>query len=136
MKIEDQVCPFQQANELAGHIKLDTLWSWVILDGDDEDSARLILTEKADQEDEEILIIAAPTVAEFGIIIPCEIVTGNSVIYTAISRNGRKFRRTHQIFGPPDKIIEIDYGNEAEARANALEWLIDNNYLIAKELKL
>ena len=79
--------------------------------------------------------LPAPDVAELGVVLPCVIVTGNSIIYTTVSRNGVKFRRSQDVHGLPDKSVEINYGNEAQARCAALIWLIENDYLKPEDIK-
>ena len=130
MRLKDQVCSFEQSNELAAYIKLNTLWSWVILDGDDPDSARLILTEKSDLEDEECIIIPAPTTAELGILLLCR-------HYLVDWTGGKTFIRSRKSNMIEHVIKKHPWPKtEAQSRADAVIWLIKKGCINVEDLKL
>lgn len=134
MKLEDQICPVYEANELAGFIKLDTHYTYILMDGEDLDDARLIKTstyEKWYKKNTEYIPCPAPTFAELCNALPEDICIDNvkwsithckydsefcTDIMDAEGFDGsfRCFTNEHSITQPP---------------AEALIWLYENNHI-------
>jgi hypothetical protein len=137
MKIEDQVCSFGQAEELARlGVNIETYFEWVRLESDcidyqSDNWAEPILMLKETRETCEAHIVfhyPAPTCSELGILL-----SGYQIILTP--NDG------WEVFDPDGFahgfLAEYcDKLPETAARAEALIWLIDEKYIDPKDLKL
>jgi hypothetical protein len=130
MRIEDQVCSFEQA------VKLSVLMPESLDDRErlfywEEDGSKIIYN------DEWMSSLAvyypAYTVAELGVLLPISVVV-DGVYQIVSSDKWENGYRTH-IGGTGGKASFI-YETEAESRAYALIWLIENGHIKAKDLKL
>lgn len=133
MKIEDTVCSLKQSKKLAElGVKLDTLYVWF------RHTNKFVSSVKSHKwflmrsfERTQMLHaerFPALTVAELGVLLFPDQVFFNPEcgLWGLIDSDGCE---TH--------ILENSYSfNETQARADALIWLIENEYVNAKELKL
>jgi hypothetical protein len=129
MKIEDQMCSFEQARKLKSlGLNIETLWSYEV-------DTREIVHDASDCILKD-LYIPAPTVAELGSLLP-KIITVDEIEYF---HSGS--RMNHAGFFSMAYENDNQYlgtwmeETEAQARAEALIWLIENGYVDPKELKL
>jgi hypothetical protein len=134
MKIEDQVCSFKQAKKLAElGIDLPTMYRWQVDQsrGDGESSPKLVLSD-----------YPAPTVAELGLLLPTVINLDEEDLYlqgTIGNRRGEFYYIWFQSSlsnGEWEIFPSIEQETEAMARADALIWLIENDYVDVAELAL
>lgn len=124
MKIEDQVCGFDQAEKLA-YLKLKTTWCWwkTIVKGD---PVTLILRSEITGKLGEFL--PSPTVSELGVLL------NKYQVVLHLTNGWQIFDR----IGSPHFFTEFQThkGLEAYRRAEALIWLLENGYLKPGDLKL
>ena len=126
MKLEDQVCTLEQAKKLRLlDLKAKSEFNWVL------HSARekWQVTRKYSPNDFSFLPpLDAYTVAELGVLLEA---THFYVFYingsATIENKANHFLSVHKI---------NDLLTEARARANALIWLIENEYVKVEDLKL
>jgi hypothetical protein len=131
MRIEDQVCSFEQAKKLVKlGVILDTQWCWIR-------PTTYLEYKIALRRGLELSIeppIATPTVAELGILLPythpdnsdCRLVCVKGLYdFTVFYEPLKGFPR-----------LQFIAVTEAQARTEALIWLIENHYISAKDLKL
>lgn len=143
MKIEDQVCTSEQAQQLVElGVVLKTEKEWWIF-GINVKS--LTISQPGYNFDNwKILpkIFSAPNVAELGILLPDEILIEDYLCELKLQKYGNDSWVTgySQIRTDEKKSIEYqmsagEYTTEAQARCAALIWLIENKYLDIGELK-
>jgi hypothetical protein len=123
MKLEDQVCSFEQAERLKNLIAaLQTYFCY-------SDTGRIFIREAFSDIFPEAIFYPAPTVAEFGVLLGKYKVKGNFY--------GKQWTlyQTEPFYFDLLDICPINT-QEAQARAEALIWLIENDLLIPGELKL
>jgi hypothetical protein len=143
MKIEDQVCSFEQAKKLVGMgLNLDTLFRFYLLTNDHDYRLARNLHEaysfdellEITTEGKEVNVFPAPTVAELGVLLPythpdnsdCRLVCVKGLYdFTVFYEPLKGFPR-----------LQFIAVTEAQARAEALIWLIENKYLDPKTLTL
>jgi hypothetical protein len=144
MKIEDQVCSFKQAKKLAElGIDLPTMYRWQVDQsrGDGESSPKLVLSAKSGKKDS-AKDYPAPTVAELGLLLPTVINLDEEDLYlqgTIGNRRGEFYYIWFQSSlsnGEWEIFPSIEQETEAMARADALIWLIENDYVDVAELAL
>lgn len=124
MELIDQVCSFQQANEIAGYVKLETHFSYIIFESEDEDSAKLVTTFEANNAPGDYIVIPAPNVAELGILLgPYQ------VFYRREPEIDENYWGIYYDYNLPIVWLpgEFDDKPEAQARADALIWLVEND---------
>ena len=122
MKIKDQICSFEQAKKLLElGVKLNTLWSYWTPDGYENEK---IVVYQADLYEHPYY--PAPTVAEFGVLLGDFQVGFHwwdiKLYYVQLFLDGI--------------LMECRKETEAQARAEALIWLIENRYIKPEDLKL
>lgn len=142
MKIEDQVAAFEQAKKLVAlGVKIDTQFYWVEAPSDLRDTA-LITKAQIDEADSMGWFnpIPAPTVAELGLLLPKEMRFKNidgDIIGSLTFYFFEGEWVTDYMLPDSGESLETFIGRtEAQARAEALIWLLENNYLNPKDLKL
>lgn len=138
MKLEDQVCSFTQAQKLVA-LGLDVC-SYFLWQKNDNLPAIVVSEEQNGPKNSSCY--PALTVAELGVLLPAEISVDDEDLYLQSTIGNRKgeFHYLWFQFGVDnaewDLFPAIEQDTEALARADALIWLIENNYLNPAELKL
>jgi hypothetical protein len=128
MKLEDQVCSFVQAKDFERrHIFIDTEKVWVLYRR--KDNPMLMTKEEFFKlPNHPYSGFIAPNVAELGDVF-IRLGFGGSLPY--------KNKDNDNKWEMPDFLYEGDnLFTEAQARSDALIWLIDNDYIIPKGQKL
>jgi len=144
MRIEDQVCTFEQAEKLVElGVSLKTVYSWK--DGSDQKgekpAPKLMLSSKCHDRNNS-RIYPAPTVAELGILLPTEINLEEEDLYLQGTIGNRQGEFYYIWFQSSLDNVEwelfpaIEEDTEAGARSESLIWLIENDYINAADLKL
>jgi hypothetical protein len=139
MKLEKQVCSFMQAKKLSDlGLKAVTYFYWV--KGENEEPT--LIPCPANPETIRKKIYPAPTVAELGILLPAEITYEDEDLYlqgTMGNRPGEFYYIWFQ-FATDNAEWElfpaIEEDTEAEARAEALIWLMENGIVKPENLNL
>ena len=135
MKIENTVCTLEQAREIhkSGVENLSTLF---VFGMGPDNIWKLQLNIEYCGESEYCSFIPAYTVAELGILLPWR---GNNYEFI-VGQESNGFVHRLKIWSPGSNHVDLYYIekiSEAEARADALIWLINNEYIInTNELKL
>ena len=130
MKKEDQVCTLVQARKLVElDVKLSTLFYWVV--GNDE--PRLVSSDQV-RDAMDVEKYPAPTVAELGMLLPWQISLEDEDLYLQGTIGNRQGEFYYIWFQSSIDNVEwelfpaIERDTEAEARAEALIWLIENEF--------
>jgi hypothetical protein len=138
MKIENQVCSPEQAKELAERgVKIKTVFRhgfWV-------DESYNTIFHSSEPKGYGFFngytFFPAPTVAELGVLLPCYIEVesigpgDDGKRYFSSFRDDEGFRSEFA-----NEYTSDLYATEAQARAAALIWLLDNKYIKQEDLKL
>jgi hypothetical protein len=135
MKLEDQCCAVEQARELVRlGVNIETCFEWVRLESDcidyqlDNWTEPVLMSREMREACEAHIVFhyPAPTVGELGVLL------GK---FTVMKYANDKCWRLYDDKGILRKCIS-QVNNEAQARADALIWLIRDNYITPGELKL
>jgi hypothetical protein len=144
MELEKQCCTVEQAKELIRlGVNVETCFEWVrfesdCFDADLDDWAEPILMSREAREACEAHIVfhySAPTVAELGVILPWRGVHYEFIV----TQESNYLVHRLKIWTPGSPVVDLTYiekMNEAEARADALIWLIRNKYIDPKGITL
>jgi hypothetical protein len=134
MRIEDQVCSFEQAEKLkALGVTTPSEFHWVLNSA--QEDWRVV--RKGSLIDFSFLpYLEAYTVAELGILLPIDCISVCNLWKYSSSRTRDYFIVKLTTFTTKHKDKFFSYKSEAQARAEALIWLIENHYIAAKDLKL
>ncbi len=144
MKKEDQVCTFEQAKKLSElGVDLPTLFCWHSTGQyqSNEDQFVLVLTDELKGSNDSVCY-PAPTVAELGTLIPYEISLEDEDLYLQGTIGNRQGDFYYIWFQSSIDNVEwelfpaIERETEAEARAEALIWLIDNEFIKTADMAL
>ena len=136
MKLEDQVCSFDQARKI--NIDCESLYVWVMRNPDSD--PELMLREDWFLARENCRRFAwdawsAYTVAELGILLGCyQLHYDYYEVLWKVTRQSSKLPKKAVEF--IKVIINIAPNDEAQARATALIWLIENDFVNVEDLKL
>ena len=150
MRIEDQVCTFDQAKKLDKYLPrpYDSLFRYYEINsnGVGHLGSKLHDIFPDDQVEKfdngSVSAYAAYTVAELGVLLPSSIIVSSVKYYQKTKKIDHRFqcfyhKAFHDSFGPNGFVPHRDwYQAEAEARAAALIWLIENGYVKVEDLKL
>lgn len=137
MRLEDQVCTFEQAKELVElELHLESFWIYKHRD-EIRESSNFIRIQRE-------YMWPTYTVAELGVLLPSNITVSSVKYYQDTKKIDLENRfqcfyhkALHDSFGPDGFVPHRDwYQAEAEARAAALIWLIENGYVKVEDLKL
>lgn len=144
MKIKEQVCTLEQARRLSElGAKLDTVFKWIVEEKGRENSpsAEIIysglVTEPADG-----ILLPAPNSSELGMLLPSMIMLDDEDLFlqgTIGNRGGGFYCIWFQSSIDNvewDEFPAVEKDTEAEARAEALIWLIENGYVNVSDLEL
>lgn len=133
MKSEDQVCATEQAKKLKElGVMIETQFVWTrskeLLVYDEFYSAIKDYPEEFD---------SAPNVAELGVLLPANIDTEyySYHLFSGRSVSGNYFVG-YETEPLKDDFAQFTNSNEAQARAEALIWLLENKYIKPEDLKL
>lgn len=127
MRLENQVCTFEQANKLAGHFRLESLFAYYVNQTTKENGVALTTILESNPRNGDILY-PAYTVAELGFVL-----WWINIIKIEIDVS-RKCFHLYNIY--LEYYIKRNIENEAQARAEALIWLIENNLIKVEDFKL
>jgi hypothetical protein len=132
MRIEDQVITFDQAALIYSHgVRIDNcLFHWCQNKHTGEN--KIFLAEISPPSYEWVYLFPAYTVAELGVLLGIGTRLSHDVTKCGFNDNwlvGEKF-------GNSTTHIVTDVENEAQARAAALIWLIENGHIKVEDLKL
>ncbi len=140
MKIEEQVCSYSQAKRLAElGLRLPTLFHWV----PGEKSGDAVPAFLGDQDLPDSVAkeqYPAPTVAELGLLLPTEISLDDEDLYLQGTIGNRRREFYYIWFQSSIDNVEwelfpsIEKETEAVARAEALIWLIENEFVKVENL--
>jgi hypothetical protein len=142
MKIEDQVCSFEQAKKLIDlGVVLDTTYYYYTPDGY-MNERKLIHCDYVPSNSNGYPYYPAPNVAELGVLIPkfVSIIGPDDELWESCMPTtywfDEQWNMDFQWFETWESIYVVNGETEAQARAEALIWLINNNYIIQGDLKL
>ena len=138
MKIENQVCTIDQAKKIkALGVDLKTYFSWVN-NGDDNPSYEVLPTLQI--TDPSKTIYPAPTVAELGDLLPSSVSLEDEDLFIQGSLGNRKGEFHYIWFQSSLDNVEwelfpaVERDTEAEARCEALIWLLENDFVTKEDL--
>lgn len=142
MKLEKQVCSFTQAKKLAElSLCVDSLFNWKLTTEGSESISEVVFsqTEKIVPAD----LLPALTVAELGLLLPSVVQYDEDEDYYLQGSIGNREGEFYYIWFQSsldnvewELFPSIEKDTEAEARAEALIWLIENGYVDPKTLTL
>jgi len=144
MKNEEMVCSIEQAKALEKlGVKINTYFVWVESDPIDEANTTEVLViprlKKLDACSKGYNYVSfAPNVAELGVLLPKILSADQDLMYLKIClavggwRTGYVSSECIPIFCHDVPVLE----NEAQSRAEALIWIIENKHTKVEDLKL
>ena len=140
MKLDEQVCSYSQAKKLAQlGFTSTTQFYWITSESFGKTDPVLVSVQDQ-QTSAEGSFYAAPTVAELGILLPTEISHEDELYYlqgTIGNRQGEFYYIWFQSSldnAEWELFPSIEKDTEAEARAEALIWLIENDFVSVEKL--
>ncbi len=142
MRLEEQVCSMEQAKKLVDlGLQLSTCYYW-LEQGNVGMETQTLLSESDITSIADAHFYPAPTVAELGILLPTEITDEDEDYYLQGSIGDRRGEFFYIWFQSALDNIEwelfpaIEKDTEAEARAEALIWLLENGMVKPENLRL
>ncbi len=143
MKLEEQVCTFDQSVKLAElGVNLTTAFYWVANGNGQGDPVKIRLGLKEDGHQTAESCYPAYTTAELGILLPYELNLEEEDLYIQGTIGNRRGEFYYIWFQSSLDNVEwelfpaIEKDTEAQARADALIWLIENNYVSVADLTI
>ena len=143
MKLEDQVCTFEQSLKLAElGVALPTTFYWSAKGKDRSDPAAFKLTIKEENDETADTCYSAFTTAELGILLPYELNLEDEDLYIQGTIGNRRGEFYYIWFQSSLDNVEwelfpaIERDTEAQARADALIWLIENEFVRVADLSI
>lgn len=143
MKLEDQVCTFNQAVKLAElGVNLSSAFYWIAEGKGQSDPAKFKLAVKEEDHDSADTCYPAFTTAELGILLPYELNLEDEDLYIQGTIGNRRGEFYYIWFQSSLDNVEwelfpaIEKDTEAQARADALIWLIENDFVSTADLAI
>ncbi len=143
MKVEDQVCTIEQAKRFVElGIRLQTYFQWEVPDNADRsesETCALSITSSAMKKN--INTYPAPSAAELGELLPAVVSLEEEDLFIQGSLGNRRGEFHYIWFQSSLDNVEwelfpaIEKDTEAEARAEALIWLIENEFVKIEDLE-
>jgi len=143
MKNEEMVCSIEQAKALEKlGVKINTYFVWVESDPIDEANTTEVLViprlKKLDACSKGYNYVSfAPNVAELGVLLPIICGTNRLTFELNIKKTNNGWLAWYDTCGYRSTIFEMsEKENEAQSRAEALIWIIENKHTKVEDLKL
>jgi len=135
MKLIDQVCTLEQAKKLSElGVYLRTIWYWNL----NHNNGEYYLSLRPNEDGE---FYPAPTSSELGILLPKFIIFEEYRYWLSLDNITTEFGVSYKI---DNHLLNSEFlgdknfyeSSEAQARAEAFIWLIDNKFIFVENLTL